>query len=141
MIINVTNQTNEVINIKKVNEISKKIIIEEFEDGEFELNIFLTDNKTITEYNSNYRGKSTPTDVLSFEYGLKEKIIGDIVISIERIKEQAKSFDNSFEEEFFYILIHGILHILGYDHNETDDKKEKMFEIQNKYYKKYYEEG
>jgi len=141
MIINITNQTNEVINIKKVNEISKKIIIEEFEDGEFELNIFLTDNKTITEYNSNYRGKSTPTDVLSFEYGLKEKIIGDIVISIERIKEQAKSFDNSFEEEFFYILIHGILHILGYDHNETDDKKEKMFEIQNKYYKKYYEEG
>lgn len=141
MVININNQTEQDINIEKTGRIIKEIIKEEYKDGNFELNILLTDNKTIKEYNSNYRGKSAPTDVLSFEYGLKEKIIGDIVISIEKIKEQSKSFNNTFEEEFFYILIHGVLHILGYNHSETDDQEEEMFKIQNKYFKKYYEEG
>ncbi|MDK2946166.1 rRNA maturation RNase YbeY [Geotoga petraea] len=141
MVINVSNNTDNFVNIKKINKIVKQIIKEEYQDGNFELNIFLTDNKTIEEYNSKFRGKSIPTDVLSFEYGLKEEIIGDIVISIEMIKEQAKNFNNTFEEEFFYILIHGVLHILGYDHTNTDDQEEEMFKIQNKYFKKYYEEG
>jgi len=141
MVINVSNNPDNFVNIKKINKIVKQIIKEEYQDGNFELNIFLTDNKTIEEYNSKFRGKSIPTDVLSFEYGLKEEIIGDIVISIEMIKEQAKNFNNTFEEEFFYILIHGVLHILGYDHTNTDDQEEEMFKIQNKYFKKYYEEG
>jgi len=141
MVINVNNNTDNFVNIKKIKKIVKQIIKEEYQDGNFELNIFLTDNKTIEEYNSKFRGKSIPTDVLSFEYGLKEEIIGDIVISIEMIKEQAKNFNNTFEEEFFYILIHGVLHILGYDHTNTDDQEEEMFKIQNKYFKKYYEEG
>ena len=141
MIININNQIDEEVNIEKIENVCKKIILEEYQDGDFELNILLSDNETIKEYNSNFRGKSTPTDVLSFEYGLKENIIGDIVISIERIKEQAENFNNSFEEEFFYILIHGVLHILGYNHKETDEKEEKMFEIQKKYFNKYYEEG
>jgi probable rRNA maturation factor len=141
MVINIDNQTEQEVNIEKINKIVKKVITEEYKDGDFELNILLTDNKTIKEYNSNYRGKSVPTDVLSFEYGLKEKIIGDIVISIEKIEEQSKSFNNSLEEEFFYILIHGVLHILGYDHTDTDDQEEEMFKIQNNYFKRYYEEG
>lgn len=141
MVINVSNDTDYIVNIKKISKIIKQIIKEEYRDGDFELNIFLTDNKTIEEYNSKYRGKSTPTDVLSFEYGLKEETIGDIVISIEMIKEQAKNFNNTFEEEFFYILIHGVLHILGYNHTDTDDQEGEMFKIQNKYFKKFYEEG
>ncbi|WP_240739208.1 rRNA maturation RNase YbeY [Marinitoga lauensis] len=60
--------------------------------------------------------------------------MGDIIISVERIEEQAPEFGNTFEEEFFYILIHGILHICGYDHIEENEKRE-MFKLQDKYFK------
>lgn len=141
MTININNQTKKEINEKKIERIVKYIIKEEFKDGDFELNILLTDNQTIEKYNLNYRGKSGPTDVLSFEYGLKEKIIGDIVISVEQINNQSKQFNNTFEEEFFFILIHGVLHILGYEHTDTYNQEEEMFKIQNKYFKKYFQEG
>ncbi len=62
---------------------------------------------------------------MSFAYGLNEEVIGDIVVSVETIDKQSTEFGNSFEEEFFYILIHGVLHIVGYDHetSEQDAKK------------------
>ena len=49
--------------------------------------------------------------------------LGDIIISLERVEEQASEYNHSFEREFYYVLTHGILHILGYDHIEEDDKK------------------
>ncbi len=94
----------------------------------------ITNDNTIKEYNI-YRGKNEPTDVLSFAYGLDEEVIGDIVVSVETIDRQCMEFGNSFEEEFFYILIHGVLHIVGYDHETSDQDAQTMFELQDNYFK------
>ena len=134
MKINVINQQElREINSKKIKDIAKKVLLNEVGEGNFELNILVTDDKSITEFNK-YRGKSTPTDVLSFSYGLSEPVIGDIVISVESIEKQAPDFGNSFEEEFYYILIHGLLHIVGYDHENSEEDAKKMFEVQDQYF-------
>lgn len=95
------------------------------------LSLMLTDNKTIQVINRDYRNKDMPTDVISFAYHETEEFdigpydtLGDIVISLERVEEQASEYNHSFKREFFYVLTHGILHILGYDHIEEEDKKE-----------------
>ncbi|SHE52903.1 probable rRNA maturation factor [Marinitoga hydrogenitolerans DSM 16785] len=134
MKINIFNEQNiKHIDIKKVEEITKKVLNNEIGDSDYEINILITDNNTIKKYNEEYRKKNGPTDVLSFEYGLDEETIGEIILSVKKIEEQAPKFGNSFEKEFFYILIHGILHICGYDHITENDKR-KMFELQDKYF-------
>lgn len=138
MKINIFNEQNiKEINNEKVENIVKNVLLKEAKEGNYEINIMITDNNTIKKYNEEYRKKEGPTDVLSFEYGLDEEVIGDIILSVERIEEQAPNFGNSFEDEFFYILIHGVLHICGYDHIEEEDKKE-MFALQDKYYNEFY---
>ncbi|WGS64763.1 rRNA maturation RNase YbeY [Marinitoga aeolica] len=122
------------IDINKLKNIAKNVLLKEVGEGNYELNILITDNKNIKYYNEEYRKKEGPTDVLSFEYGLDKDVIGDIIISVEKIEEQAPEFGNTFEEEFFYILIHGILHICGYDHIDENEKRE-MFDLQDKYFK------
>lgn len=135
MKINVINDQNiKKVNIKKIKEVVKTVLKQEIGDKDFEINILLTDDNTIKEYNI-YRGREEPTDVLSFAYGLDENIIGDIVISIETIDKQSAEFGNTFEEEFFYILIHGVLHVVGYDHETSDQDAIKMFELQENYFK------
>ncbi len=87
-----------------------------------ELSIVLTDDREIQKLNADYRGKDKPTDVLSFPLleGAGEKhtqgLLGDIVISIPTAKRQAKEFGVSEKEELLRLLIHGCLHLLGYDH-------------------------
>ncbi|AEX84474.1 rRNA maturation factor [Marinitoga sp. 1135] len=136
----INNQDLKKIDEKKVEEVSKYVLLKEIGEGDYELNIVITDNNEIAKYNEEYRNKKGPTDVLSFEYGLDEEIIGDIMISVERIEEQAPDFNNTFEEEFFYILVHGILHICGYDHINEEDKK-IMFPKQDKYFQELKEKG
>ena len=90
--------------------------------------MLVTDNKVIKKINKDYRNKDVATDVISFAYNETENIgpvniIGDIVISIEKVKEQAKEYGHSEEREFYYVLCHGILHLLGYDHIEENDKE------------------
>jgi probable rRNA maturation factor len=136
MKVNVINdQSIKNVDTKKIKEIVKTVLKQEIGDGAFEINILITDDNTIKEYNI-YRGKNEPTDVLSFAYGLNEEVIGDIVVSVETIDKQSTEFGNSFEEEFFYILIHGVLHIVGYDHETSDQDAKKMFELQDGYFKK-----
>ncbi|GAB6190150.1 rRNA maturation RNase YbeY [Marinitoga arctica] len=138
MNINIFNeQSIKKIEIEKIKNITRNILLKEVGDGNYDINILITDNSTIQKYNKDFRKKEEPTDVLSFEYGLDEEIIGDIIISVEKIEEQAPDFGNSFEDEFFYILIHGILHICGYDHIEDKDKK-IMFSLQDKYFNEFY---
>lgn len=90
----------------------------------------LTDNKRVWVINRDYRGKDSPTDVISFAYHETEDfdigpydVLGDIIISLERVEEQRIEYNHSFEREFFYVLTHGVLHILGYDHIDEEDKK------------------
>ena len=94
------------------------------------LNIVIVDNKKIREINKEYRGKDSVTDVISFAFeevndvNYKDvRFLGEIYISYERCKEQAKDFGHSIKREFCYLAVHGLLHLLGYDHIKEEDKK------------------
>jgi len=100
---------------------------EEFDKNEYYLSLLITTNEQIQEINYEYRQKDAPTDVISFAYNETENfgavnMLGDIVISIERVKEQSSEYGHSDEREFYYVLCHGMLHLLGYDHIEEQDK-------------------
>ena len=99
------------------------------------LNIILTDSKNIKDINKKYRNIDKETDVLSFpmfeknelETIIKEKmlvreVLGDIVISIPKVEEQAIEYGHSFERELAYMIVHGFYHIMGYDHIKEEDK-------------------
>lgn len=117
-----------------------KLVVEkalEVENAKCDVNlsIVVTDNENIKEINKEQRNIDNPTDVLSFPGYEKEEweelkndeneivYIGDIVVSKEKIVEQAKEYDTGFEREFCYLIAHGMLHLMGYDHMEDEDKK------------------
>ena len=121
--------------------IVKKVIKKCFEEEQLEksklyISITLTTPEHIREINKQYRNIDKETDVLSFPMFEKEEIdnkienqefeyedvLGDIVISIERVEEQAKEYGHSFEREFSYMIVHGFYHLMGYDHIEEEDK-------------------
>lgn len=100
--------------------------------ADHELSILLLDNKGITDLNKKYLGRNRPTNVISFslnegEYGdLNPTILGDVVISVEKAHEQAEIKGTSLEGEIIFLLIHGILHLLGYDHEKKKAEQKKM---------------
>ena len=114
--------------VKKVfNIIHKKLKI----NGELEINI--VGGKEIKELNHSYRGKNKITDVLSFAWTedkvVKSKFLGQIYICYPQIVRQAKELTIKTKEEFARMLVHGFLHIIGYDHVEIKEAQ-KMFKIQ-----------
>ncbi len=120
----------EFMDEEKINEFVDMILeYEKLENTENTYVSFLiTTNDIIQNINSEYRGKDTPTDVISFAYNETENIgpfdiLGDIIISAEKVTEQAKEYGHSTEREFYYVLCHGMLHLLGYDHIDDEDKK------------------
>ncbi|MGH3471083.1 MAG: rRNA maturation RNase YbeY [Nocardioidaceae bacterium] len=104
-----------------------------------ELCLKLVDEPTIAEFNQRWLGKNGPTDVLSFPMdelrpgrdgdGEVDGILGDMLLCPQYAAQQAPSFSRSVEDEMHLLTIHGILHLLGYDHAETDEEKE-MFGLQ-----------
>ncbi len=126
---------------KEYEELIEKVLkkcfeIENIEDKNFYMSIILTTPAEIRKLNKEYRDIDRETDVLSFPMYEKEELetvkqqkqewkdtLGDIVISIERVEEQAKEYGHSFEREFAYMLVHGFYHIMGEDHIEEEDKK------------------
>jgi probable rRNA maturation factor len=115
------------------------------EGVEGEVTVTFVDNARIHELNREYRGIDRPTDVLSFamnEEGEEEieifldeemegmpNMLGDIIISIPKTREQAEEYGHSFERELGFLAVHGFLHLLGYDHMTEEDEKE-MFSRQ-----------
>lgn len=93
--------------------------------GKVELSLLLTDNDTIQELNSTYRGKDRPTDVLSFPMD-DPVLMGDVVISLETAAAQAESYGVANDEELSRLLVHGTLHLLGYDHVNGGRQAAKM---------------
>lgn len=140
---------------QELKEFAKQVVAtcfseEKLNNLNFYLSITLTSPKEIHKLNKEYRKVDKETDVLSFPIFEKEEIdniiatqkknlvpepIGDIVISIEKVKEQAKEYGHSFERELSYMIVHGFYHIMGYDHIEKKDKvvmrpkEEKILEI------------
>lgn len=110
-------------------------------EGEIELSITFVHNKQIQEINKEYREKDQPTDVISFaleELGEGEiqlvgeglpRMLGDIVISIDKAEEQANEYGHSYMRELGFLSVHGFLHLLGYDHM-TKEEEEVMFTLQ-----------
>ncbi len=100
-----------------------------------ELSILITSDEEIRELNRLYRNKDKATDVLSFPMGEEIggwKLLGDVVISIDTARVQAKELGISLEEEVKRLLIHGIVHLLGYDH-ELSKEEEKRFREMEEY--------
>ena len=140
---------------EELKEFTKQVVAtcfreEKLNNLNFYLSITLTSPKEIHKLNKEYRNVDKETDVLSFPMFEKEEIdniiamqeknivpepIGDIIISIEKVEEQAKEYGHSFERELSYMIVHGFYHIMGYDHIEEKDKvimrpkEEKVLEI------------
>ena len=99
-----------------------------------EVSVTLTNNEYTHTLNKQYRGIDRPTDVWSFalneseepdvEDGPDVNVLGDLVISVERAKEQAADYGHSVKREIAFLTVHGMLHLLGYDHMEEEDRIE-----------------
>lgn len=113
------------IGLKKINLFIKRCL-QVLHLEKAEVSLLITTNHEIQQLNQTYRQENKPTDILSF--GMREhcqiedplppdpEILGDLVISIDTIKEQARQFQRSYQDELFFILAHGLLHLIGYDH-------------------------
>ena len=101
-----------------------------------ELSLALVDNREIKKLNARYRKKDQPTDVLSFPSGEQLptgiQILGDVVISVEQAEEQAGERRKTLEQEIESLLIHGILHLLGYDHERSRKEAKIMQSLERK---------
>ena len=144
----VENETEEVFSFD-VEEIVRLVAerVLETEDCPYEtqINVLLTDNEGIHGFNKEYRGIDRETDVLSFpnldfekpgEFLIEEEreadyfdpdtgelILGDIIISVDKVKEQAESYGHSTKREFAFLVAHSMLHLCGYDHMEENEAK------------------
>ena len=106
-----------------------------------EVSVTFTDDAYIRTLNAEYRKKDAATDVLSFPIYEKGEpytthdtpvLLGDIVISLERAKEQGEKIGNTLEEEVSFLTVHSTLHLLGYDHETSREDEDEMFGIQKK---------
>lgn len=98
-----------------------------------EISITFTDNENIRLLNNEYRNIDRETDVLSFpmDDDGDEVVLGDVVISLEKAKEQAEEYGHSIEREISFLCVHSCLHLLGYDHETGEEDEKEMFGKQN----------
>ena len=123
---------------ERIKRVLKQCFKEEgLENSKLYISVTLTNPENIHKINKKYRNVDRATDVLSFPMFEKEEIqelikenyqvddvLGDIIISIPRVKEQAIEYGHSFERELSYMCVHGFYHLMGYDHIRDEDKKE-----------------
>ncbi len=95
-------------------------------DNDCEISVTFTDNEIIRELNKEYRDIDRETDVLSFPMD-EDDMLGDIVISLEKAKEQAEEYGHSIEREISFLCVHSCLHLLGYDHETSEEDEKTMF--------------
>lgn len=142
--IDIEDETNEILpeQTKQIVDLLQFAAKRESLEGEVELSMMFVTNERIQQLNSEYRNKHVPTDVLSFamEEEVDEadidytqfdmpRLLGDIIISVEKAREQADEYGHSFMRELAFLAVHGFLHLLGYDHETAADEKE-MFQKQ-----------
>ncbi len=123
--ISLFNETSE--DVKEIEKLLKKIFKNISEKKTMQ--IILVTQESIHEMNKTYRNIDKPTDVLSFPNDEpKEKSLGDIFISIEQARIQAKDYEHSFEREIGFLAVHGFLHLLGYDHHTPEEEEIMIYE-------------
>lgn len=133
----INNETNEDINIKNdLEKVIKEVLdVEKVDQEKCEVSLSFVDEEKIRQLNKDFRSIDRATDVLSFPIedffnedrkNILEKpylMLGDVVICLDVARKQADDLGHSFEREVMYLTCHSILHLLGYDHIEDDDKK------------------
>lgn len=137
------NETDEKINeLEFINDYVKFICNKEKLDNCI-FNIIFIDNERIREINREYRNIDRETDVISFALEDNNdikydgfRVLGDIYISLDKAKEQALLYEHSYKREICFLITHGILHLLGYDHMEEDEEK-IMFDKQERLLEEY----
>jgi rRNA maturation RNase YbeY len=87
------------------------------------INVIFTDNKQIRKLNREYLNRNYNTDVIAFNYNEREKINGDIYISIDTVKSNTALYSTNFTEELLRVIMHGLLHLIGYDDRSPELKK------------------
>lgn len=140
-----SNNCGENLSPKLIDSIKKccAAALDEEEIGErAEVSLTIVDNEEIRELNNEFRGKDSVTDVLSFpmgengEYDVNPEtnriMLGDIVISAERAMQQAEEYGHSFEREMCFLATHSMFHLLGYDHEVSEEEEKIMFQKQSK---------
>lgn len=121
-------------------EVAAEAVRTAFEPEEVEVGLTLVDDEAIAALNEQYRSVAGPTDVLSFplwtrdqlaevranpdKYPERPLLLGDVVISLETARRQAEEYGHSFGREVAFLLVHGILHLLGYDHEDDESRAE-----------------
>lgn len=105
-------------------------------DGPLELSVALADDATVQGLNRDYRGQDKPTNVLSFEAGEDRMpgqplILGDVILARETCAREAVDGDKTFDDHLTHLTVHGVLHLLGYDHIDADEAEEmEALEVQ-----------
>ena len=132
------NETNE--ELKEINELKDLLdyALKYLKLDNVEFNIIIIDNPRIHEINKEYRGVDRETDVITFALEDHKdiefedvRLLGDVYISIDKAKSQAIEYGHSLKREISFLAIHGLLHLLGYDHMKPEDEK-VMFDLQDK---------
>lgn len=116
---------------RKIKEWLNSIAFEENNKIE-NLNFLIVDDKRMIHFNKTYLNHNYPTDIITFNTSENKKISGDIIISLERVEENAKEYKVELEEELWRVMAHGLLHLLGYN-DKSKEEKEKMRKKENYY--------
>ncbi len=130
--VNLFNESGQDINELAQIEKLLKFIIKREKLKKCAFNVIIVEDEEIKKINKKYRNLNEPTDVLSFELDfnfLNLKILGDVYISIDRARDQALKYNHSLLRELSFLTVHGLLHLLGYNH-ETKEEEKVMFEKQ-----------
>jgi probable rRNA maturation factor len=129
---------------RKLKTIALKVL-ELLEQNQAELSLALVSNAEIRKLNAKYRKKDYPTDVLSFPVEDRlpagKRLLGDVIISVEKARQQAKERRRSLDQEVVTLLIHGVVHLLGYDHERSAKDARVMDRLEKKIYHALCEQG
>lgn len=125
-----------------IEDCTRSALAEEEIDEDAEVSVTFVDNERIRELNAEFRGIDRETDVLSFPIGddggfevnpdNDAIILGDIVVSLEKAKEQAEEYSHSFKRELAFLITHSLFHLLGYDHVDGGEEEKIMFAKQER---------
>jgi probable rRNA maturation factor len=100
------------------------------------INIILTNDEYLREINRRYLSRNCYTDIITFDYSESRTISGDLFISIDRVKDNAKKYREPFDKELLRVMVHGLLHLMGYSDRDAKEK-EKMRTLEDKYLELY----
>jgi len=140
--IEINNLTTVSLDNDSLKRIVRNVLEEEGIKEEVNLSIAFVGDGRMKKANKKYRGKNRTTDVLSFpvereHFKVEKRDLGEIVICLSEVRKNSKRYNSEFKKEVARVLIHGVLHLLGYDHEKTEKEAEKMENKQNHYLSKF----